>query len=348
MCGAASSPHQPPIQDRPRPAVGAMRNRWTIGWRCARRRGSPESRRSQAAAGRGQDPPRSPPVPYTAAVHRRLQRHRPRTAQQLDIDRAMGIPACGLGTPDRQRVADRTGIEQLDAAQLHQFRVAVTLRPTFLSGLHLQQVARDRSARPSPAGTCMVRRAHDHPVPGLLGRDHRACAHRGNLRGTLQARPDDLDQALVPVDDVPLWLGHQARPGARARDRHQPGRLRVGAGPFLPQPRRTRHLRQPRGMGRATARLPGPGPGGSRALASAQPARSPDHPDRPVRGAARRHVSQRILQLRDVTSLALEVGTLVARGDLAMAQAMLRAERPYQLPARLPRQIGITHNDQQK
>ena len=64
--------------------------------------------------------------------------------------------------------------------------------------------------------------------------------------------------------------------------------------------------------------------------------------------AARRHVSQWILQLRDVTSLALEVGTLVARGDLAMAQAMLRAERPYQLPARLPRQIGITHNDQQK
>ena len=64
--------------------------------------------------------------------------------------------------------------------------------------------------------------------------------------------------------------------------------------------------------------------------------------------AAPRHVSQWILQLRDVTSLALEVGALVARGGLAMAQAMLRAERPYQLPARLPRQIGITHNDQQK
>jgi hypothetical protein len=64
--------------------------------------------------------------------------------------------------------------------------------------------------------------------------------------------------------------------------------------------------------------------------------------------AARRFVSQWILQLRDVTSLAREVGALVARSDLAMAQAMLPAERPYQLPARLRRQIGITHNDQQK
>jgi len=64
--------------------------------------------------------------------------------------------------------------------------------------------------------------------------------------------------------------------------------------------------------------------------------------------AARRYVSQWILQLRDVTSLAREVGALVARGDLAMAHAMLPAERPYQLPAPLRRQIGITHNDQQK
>ncbi len=225
---------------------------------------------------------------------------------------------------------------------LHQFRVAVTLRPAFLSGLHLQQgphrgklvaagteavptkalvfihgpcplcrirsawispagpsrstrrlprsrkpfatapgrcqdhettqpsqhtkqVARDRSARPSPAGTCMVRRTHDHPVPGLLGRDHRACAHRGNLRRTLQARPDDLDQALVLVDDVPLWLGHQARPGARARDRS----LRLS-----PLAHRTIQI----------------GLSGE---------------------AARRYVSQWVLQLRDVTSLVREVGALV-------------------------------------
>jgi hypothetical protein len=39
----------------------------------------------------------------------------------------------------------------------------------------------------------------------------------------------------------------------------------VGAGPRLPQSLRTRHLRQPRGMGRATAGLPGRGPVGSRA-----------------------------------------------------------------------------------
>ena len=60
--------------------------------------------------------------------------------------------------------------------------------------------------------------------------------------------------------------------------------------------------------------------------------------------AARRYVSQWILQLRDVTSLVREVGALVARGDLAMAQAMLPAERPYQLSPPLRRQIGITHN----
>lgn len=64
--------------------------------------------------------------------------------------------------------------------------------------------------------------------------------------------------------------------------------------------------------------------------------------------AAHRYVSQWIVQLRDVTSLAGEVGALVARGDLAMAQAMLPMERPYQLPAPLRQQIGTTPNDQQE
>jgi hypothetical protein len=64
--------------------------------------------------------------------------------------------------------------------------------------------------------------------------------------------------------------------------------------------------------------------------------------------AARRYVSQWIVQLRDLTSLAREAGALVARGDLATAQAIRPAERPYQLPAPLRRQIGITRNDQQE
>lgn len=64
--------------------------------------------------------------------------------------------------------------------------------------------------------------------------------------------------------------------------------------------------------------------------------------------AARRYVSEWIVQLRDVTGLARKVGALVAQGDLTMAQAMLPAERPYQLLAPLCRRIGITRNDQQE
>jgi hypothetical protein len=55
-----------------------------------------------------------------------------------------------------------------------------------------------------------------------------------------------------------------------------------------------------------------------------------------------------IIQLRDVTSLAREDLTLVDRGDLTLAQAILPAQRPDQLPAPLRRQTGITHNDQQQ
>jgi hypothetical protein len=80
---------------------------------------------------------RPAPAPNAARTGTRLGLGQPRTAQQLDIDRAVGIEACGLGTPDRQRVADLSGIEQLDAAQLHQFGVALTLRPAFLCGFRL-------------------------------------------------------------------------------------------------------------------------------------------------------------------------------------------------------------------
>jgi len=61
--------------------------------------------------------------------------------------------------------------------------------------------------------------------------------------------------------------------------------------------------------------------------------------------AAHRYVEQWIVELRDITALAREVGGLVARGDLAMAQTMLPVERHYELPAPLRRQIGITDKD---
>jgi hypothetical protein len=66
----------------------------------------------------------------------------------------MGIEACGPGPPARQRVADLTGMEQPDAAQPQQFGVAITWRPTFLSGLHLRQDA--HRSKLAAAGTKAV------------------------------------------------------------------------------------------------------------------------------------------------------------------------------------------------
>ena len=43
------------------------------------------------------------------------------------------------------------------------------------------------------------------------------------IRGTLHARPDDVDHTVVAVDDVPLRLGHQARACARPVHPHYAG-----------------------------------------------------------------------------------------------------------------------------
>jgi Domain of unknown function (DUF4291) len=45
----------------------------------------------------------------------------------------------------------------------------------------------------------------------------------GRFVPPVRAGPDDLDQAVLSVDDVPLRLGDQAGPGTRARHRDHPG-----------------------------------------------------------------------------------------------------------------------------
>jgi hypothetical protein len=45
----------------------------------------------------------------------------------LNVNRAVGIPAGFLGPPDGEQVGELAGVEQLNAAQLHQLGVLVVL-----------------------------------------------------------------------------------------------------------------------------------------------------------------------------------------------------------------------------
>jgi hypothetical protein len=72
--------------------------------------------------------------------------------------------------------------------------------------------------------------------------------HYGWIPAT-QVGQDDLDQAILPVDDVPVRLGNQARPGTRTRHPDHPGRLRMGTLQLLSQPSRPSRVCQSRRMG---------------------------------------------------------------------------------------------------
>jgi hypothetical protein len=126
------------------------------------------------------------------------------------MDLALRVGSGRLGTPRTTRSG-----RPVDA-QGPRKPIATAPGPLPTSGNHpafptTSRWASDQSARPSPAGACMVRRAHHHPVPGLLGADRRACADRRDLRRALQARPDDLDQPSF------LWMmyrsGWATKPG---------------------------------------------------------------------------------------------------------------------------------------
>ena len=98
-------------------------------------------------------------------------------------------------------------------------------------------------------------------------------ARHGYFGGGFRHGPDELDQAELPLDDVPLGLGHQGGPGGDAGDPTQEGRLRrdpPAGGPLVLRPGR---LQDPRGMaaGRRRVRRPaamGPRPRAVRATPS--------------------------------------------------------------------------------
>lgn len=131
-------------------------------------------------------------------------------------------------------------------------------------------------------GPCLVRRRDHHRLSGISGRDRRSGFEGGHLRGSIQARPDDVDQTVVPVDDVSLWMGNEGRTGTCPRDRHHPRGIRMVPFPFLPQPFRPDAIRDQGGMAGGSPVQPGPCAVGSRAGPGPEPPAPPCDPDRPV------------------------------------------------------------------
>ena len=109
-------------------------------------------------------------------------------------------------------------------------------------------LARFRPPHPRP-----VRRRVGRRLPGVQPGDQPLRRPARLLRRRLQHGPDDLDQAELPLDDVPLGLGHQGEPGSHARRPAAAGRLRRDPAPGGPFVLRPRGLRERRGWRRAVA-----------------------------------------------------------------------------------------------
>ncbi|CAA9215184.1 MAG: hypothetical protein AVDCRST_MAG56-112, partial [uncultured Cytophagales bacterium] len=115
---------------------------------------------------------------------------------------------------------------------------------------------------------CPTRRLARGRVPGLQAFHCRPRRPAPSLRGQrIQLQPDELDQAQLPVDDVPVGLGHQTRPGSHSRhpDRQKPLRADAGRGrAFFVRARPVPHVRRMAGsaghLGRTLAVGPRPRP----------------------------------------------------------------------------------------
>src|ERR1700730_9532294 len=92
---------------------------------------------------------------------------------------------------------------------------------------------------------------HGDRLPGIRAGNRPARRTGRSLPGGLEEGPNDVDQTVVPLDDVPLRMGEEGRPGDRPRERNHPRGLRMGSGERLPGPLRTwaafrpRHLEAP-------------------------------------------------------------------------------------------------------
>ena len=166
---------------------------------------------------------------------------------------------------------------------------------------------------------------------------------RPAIRGAVQTRPDDLDQAVVPVDDVPLRLGHQARPGTRPGPPDHPAGLRVGA---RATPRSATTSRAPMPASSNGPNTSTPARSASSGTPNGQSLLAPlSH--RAIQiglsgEAVDRYLHQWITAITDITPLAAQIQRHVSSGCLDAAQAQLPAERVYPLPPAIHRLIGAT------
>lgn len=74
---------------------------------------------------------------------------------------------------------------------------------------------------------------YDHSVPSIFPRDSRTSTQSPKVRPTIFTRENDLDQALFPMDGIPIRLGKKAPAGACPSDRDYPRGIRMGVAPFL-------------------------------------------------------------------------------------------------------------------
>ena len=184
-----------------------------------------------------------------------------------------------------------------------------------------------------------VRAKHDDETlvvyQAYAPRDRRARGGRGHVRGAVQARADDLDQAVVPVDDVPLRLGDEARPGAgaggrRSRAPASSGRSRTPAWPTS-RPRCTPTDEAWQERKRTSPVRVQWDPERSIALERARAPRDPGRARRRVRRPLRRRVDRRAS--RTSRRWRTRSTAFVRRASARRATALLPLERPLTLSA---------------
>ena len=149
-----------------------------------------------------------------------------------------------------------------------------------------QPVGRDRSdgqAGSGATGACVVRRDDDHRLPGVLAGDRRRGRGRRDLRAALPGRPHDVDQTVVPLDDVPVRVGVQGRSGTRAGRSDRSRGVRAGAQRELPEPLRPGRLRRSRRLAATEGDQPRARPMGSGTVGRPRSPALAGDPDRSLR-----------------------------------------------------------------